>query len=116
MIIPTQLRRDLINWFPHIYSKPQELPIKAARNQKSEEKHSFVYSFHTDDNNLAHLKVQPQLIGSKLVMFQMTIPFSHWLFGEVFEAARTVVVLVKLRLVIPATNATMSGHLIHFER
>ena len=96
----------------HVYSKLEELVLKAANKESFEEELKFLIDFYKDDFNEGQLKVQLDILGSNIpaeakphdlssiLDYVRGLSCSHKVL--MFE----VCVLVSLIIVMPATNAT----------
>ena len=96
----------------HVYSKLEELVLKAANKESFEEELKFLIDFYKDDLNEDQLRVQLDILGSNIP----TEAKPHNL-SSILEYVRglsclqkalmsEVCVLVSLIIVMPATNAT----------
>lgn len=94
-----------------VYRNLQEIVIKAARRQNFEAEYSFVCSFYGDDINPTRLRVQLELLGTNFrdaanteITFQSVVELLKSLQHQ--DYLSEVITIVKLTLVMPATNAS----------
>ena len=93
------------------YAKLQELLLKAGKKEAYDDEYSFVCSFYGDDINPSRLKIQLELLGTNFtdrrsndITLQSLIEFFESSAHQ--EHLSEVLVVLKLILVVPATNAT----------
>lgn len=95
-----------------VYRNLQELVTKAAKGEEYDEEYKFVVSFYDGDLNPTRLRSQLEILRTHFTTQASTLLFNDVLsFLQDLSAARKeffseVIILVKLILVMPATNAS----------